>query len=168
MSELIFFKENHCLFRKKVYLCAFGRGGVSFHKQEGDGATPGGTFSLRQVFYRPDRVASPITGLPITALTPNMGWCDDPQDPLYNQLISLPYPGRHEELWREDHVYDLIIVVGYNDDPVVPGKGSAIFIHLARENYSPTEGCLAFNHADLLEILKGLTPESRLVVKKLV
>lgn len=148
----------------KVYFCAFGLGGTVVAKKEGDGGTPVGTFPLRQVFYRPDRVAAPTTTLPLQALTPLMGWCDEVGDPLYNQLVWLPYAGRHEVLWREDHVYDLILVVGYNDAPVIPGHGSAIFIHLARENYPPTEGCLAFNQPDLDEILICLTPHSTVTI----
>lgn len=165
MSNLIFFEKNKCKLNNKVYFCAYGKGGVILDKKEGDGGTPVGTFSLRQVFYRPDRLSPPVTTLPVQPLTPLMGWCDAESDPLYNQLIVLPYAGRHEKLWREDYVYDLILVVGYNDAPIVVGKGSAIFIHLARENYSPTEGCLAFSKVDLEEILSQLTPESKVIIQ---
>lgn len=164
MSSLIFFEKNKCRLADKVYSCAFGRGGTVLDKKEGDGGTPVGTFPLRQVFYRPDRVAPPVTALAIQPLTPAMGWCDETANPLYNQLVWLPYAGRHEVLWRADHVYDLILVIGYNDEPVIPGKGSAIFIHLARKNYPPTEGCLAFNQADLREILAYLTLNSTVTI----
>ncbi|WP_052046302.1 L,D-transpeptidase family protein [Candidatus Paracaedibacter symbiosus] len=164
MKKLIFYKKNFCKLDQQIYPCAFGKGGIVLNKVEGDGATPIGTFPLRQVFYRPDRLKPPVTQLPVTALHRDMGWCDDVEDPLYNQLVILPYSGRHEVLWRDDSVYDLILVVGYNDDPVVPGKGSAIFIHLAKENYPPTEGCLAFSFPDLESILRELTPESEVVI----
>jgi L,D-peptidoglycan transpeptidase YkuD (ErfK/YbiS/YcfS/YnhG family) len=146
------------------FACALGKNGVHVDKREGDGATPAGNFLLRSVFYRPDRLAPPPTGLKLRPLDRQDGWCDDPAAADYNRLIRLPSPHRHEQLWREDHVYDLIVEVGYNDAPVVPGKGSAIFIHLAREDYAPTEGCIAFNREDLLAILARLGPSSRLVV----
>jgi len=104
------------------------------------------------------------TSLPVTAITPSTGWCDDPADPLYNQLVTLPYPGRHEKLWREDHVYDIIIVVGYNDDPAIPYKGSAIFIHLLSAMETPTAGCIAFYRKDLINIIKQIDSTTYLTV----
>jgi L,D-peptidoglycan transpeptidase YkuD (ErfK/YbiS/YcfS/YnhG family) len=146
------------------YRCSFGKGGIKQDKMEGDGATPRGIFPLREIFYRSDRLKKPKTQLKATPLHPDFGWCDDPTDPMYNQFVPLPYPGRHEILWREDHVYDLILVVGYNDDPIVPYKGSAIFIHLAREDYQPTEGCIALSLPDLLSILAQINPTTKLVI----
>jgi L,D-peptidoglycan transpeptidase YkuD (ErfK/YbiS/YcfS/YnhG family) len=135
--------------------CALGRGGVAAPgaKQEGDGATPAGVWPLRRLLYRPDRLAAPRTRLAVAALEPDDGWCDAPGDPAYNQPVTLPWPASAEHLWRDDGVYDLIVVLGYNDDPVVPGAGSAIFLHVARADYSPTEGCVALAPADLLEVL---------------
>jgi L,D-peptidoglycan transpeptidase YkuD (ErfK/YbiS/YcfS/YnhG family) len=153
--------ENHT----RVFNCALGKGGVSPDKREGDGATPLGSFELRQAFYRPDREAQPKTNLNLHALTPEDGWCDDPASGDYNKQVRLPYAQRHERLWREDRLYDLIVVVGYNDAPVVPGRGSAIFLHLAREDYAPTEGCIAFKREDLLTILAKLGPGSRVVIE---
>jgi L,D-peptidoglycan transpeptidase YkuD (ErfK/YbiS/YcfS/YnhG family) len=140
--------------------CSLGRSGVADarNKRESDGATPLGRWPMRQVFYRPDRIAAPTTALPVVALTPAMGWCDDPASPLYNQRVELPFPASHEKLWREDHVYDLIVELGYNDDPIVPGKGSAIFLHIARPGFSPTEGCVACRLEDLLDLLKHAKP----------
>jgi L,D-peptidoglycan transpeptidase YkuD (ErfK/YbiS/YcfS/YnhG family) len=136
--------------------CALGRGGVvaADLKREGDGATPLGIWPLRQVFWRPDRLATPETGLQFISLTPAMGWCDDPHNLLYNRPVTLPFPAGHEKLWREDDVYDLIVSLGYNDDPAIAGKGSAIFLHVARPDYSPTEGCIACAREDLLDLLK--------------
>ncbi len=96
----------------------------------------------------------PDTNLPLHIIKENDGWCDDPQSPDYNHKVTLPYPFSHENLWRDDHVYDLIVPIGYNDKPVVAGKGSAIFMHLAHEDYRPTEGCVALQREDLLEVLK--------------
>lgn len=146
------------------YRCALGRAGVTATKREGDHQTPLGTFPLRAVLYRPDRLAPPVTGLPCRALTPADGWCDDPASSDYNRRVILPHPARHEILWRDDSVYDLIVVVGYNDAPVVPGAGSAIFMHLARDGYAGTEGCVAFAREDLLTILAELSPDSRVLI----
>src|SRR5690349_19115621 len=96
-----------------------GRGGVRADKGEGDGASPEGIFPLIAAYYRPDRVAPPVTGLELTALCPEQGWVDDPGDPLYNRPVPLPYPARHERMWREDGLYDLVVVIGYNTDPPV-------------------------------------------------
>lgn len=141
--------------------CALGRGGVvpSASKREGDLASPAGLWPLRQVFYRPDKFATPPrSGLPCTPLSPELGWCDAPTDPAYNQLVALPYPASAERLWREDDVYDLIVVLGYNDDPPRPGAGSAIFFHLARPDWRGTEGCVAITREAMLELLPTLGP----------
>lgn len=141
-----------------VYRCALGRGGVRRDKREGDGATPAGRFPLRRVLYRPDRMAAPETGLQTVALTPDDGWCDDPGDAGYNRPVRLPYPARHERMWRADGLYDIVVVIGHNDDPVVPGRGSAVFLHVAREDYGPTEGCVALALDDLQAVLTLATP----------
>lgn len=146
------------------FRCAIGRGGVKLDKREGDGATPIGTWSLREVIYRADRLVRPGTVLPTRKMKPNDGWCDAPADPLYNMPVTHPYPSSAEWLWRADNIYDLIVVVGYNDAPVVPGKGSAIFLHVARSDYAPTAGCIAFAKRDLLKILKRLNTNARVIV----
>src|SRR3954467_9687623 len=130
--------------------CAIGPAGIGTKAGEGDGVTPQGVFAIREIFYRPDRMAKLHVHLPLRATAPDDGWCDAPDDPNYNRLVKLPYGASHEELWREDHLYDLILVLGYNDDPVVPGKGSAIFLHLARPDYAHTHGCVAVKHDDAL------------------
>ena len=134
--------------------CALGHGMMAARKREGDGATPLGTWELRQVFYRPDRMTRPITGLPLAPLHPAYGWCDDPADRHYNRLVHLPYPARSEQLWRDDHLYDLIVVLGYNDLPRIRGRGSAIFMHVAGTDGAHTEGCVALSATDLRDVLK--------------
>jgi len=137
---------------------ALGRGGVRERKQEGDGATPAGLLPLRRVLYRADRVARPRTAVPVMPLAPHDGWCDDPTHADYNRPVRLPHDGRHEALWRPDAVYDLIGVLGWNDAPVVRGVGSAIFLHVARPDFAPTEGCIALALLDLRSLLEaGLT-----------
>ncbi|HVH79911.1 MAG TPA: L,D-transpeptidase family protein [Stellaceae bacterium] len=144
---------------------ACGKAGVHANKREGDHASPAGTFPLLQVFYRPDRLAAPKTGLPLAALTPGDGWCDDPDDPNYNRFVTLPYPASHEELWRNDGLYDLIVVIGYNTGPIMPDKGSAIFLHCARPDLAGTEGCIAVAREVLLPLLGLLGPGSRITIK---
>jgi L,D-peptidoglycan transpeptidase YkuD (ErfK/YbiS/YcfS/YnhG family) len=150
----------------KTYPCALGRGGVLTHKIEGDGATPIGTFALRQLFYRADRLALPLTKIPTRAIQQHDGWCDAPSDENYNQLVSMPYSASVENLWRDDRVYDLIVVMGYNDAPVVPGKGSAIFMHIATPDYAPTAGCVALSQSDLLAVLKSLPEHPAITIEK--
>jgi L,D-peptidoglycan transpeptidase YkuD (ErfK/YbiS/YcfS/YnhG family) len=145
--------------------CALGRSGVTQDKREGDGATPAGVMALRLVFYRPDRLAQPLTRLPVRALQPEDGWCDDPASPEYNRHVRRPFPARHESLWRDDALYDLIVALGWNDAPPVPGSGSAIFLHLAGEGYPPTEGCVALARPDLLRLLADCGPGDRLTVR---
>jgi L,D-peptidoglycan transpeptidase YkuD (ErfK/YbiS/YcfS/YnhG family) len=142
--------------------CAVGPGGIGDKTREGDGITPRGTFALREIFYRADRLAPPRTVLPLRAIKPEDGWCDAPDDPNYNRLVALPYPASAERMWRDDHLYDLVAVVGYNDDPVVPDKGSAIFLHLAKADYAPTAGCVALTEADLRAALEQLRPGDRI------
>ncbi len=146
--------------------CALGKNGVrpAEDKREGDGASPLGTWAIRRVLYRPDRGPVPVTALPVTALTPDDGWCDAPADPLYNQPVPLPYPASHEVLWREDGVYDLIVILGHNDDPPVPGMGSAIFLHLARPGFTGTEGCIALTRPDLEALLALARPGDSLAI----
>jgi L,D-peptidoglycan transpeptidase YkuD (ErfK/YbiS/YcfS/YnhG family) len=137
---------------------ACGKAGVTADKREGDHASPEGTFPLLRAFYRPDRLAVPKTALPLAALTPEDGWCDDPADPRYNTLVALPYPASHEEFWRADGLHDVIVVIGYNTDPVVPGKGSAIFLHCASPDFAGTEGCIAVAREVLVPLLGLLGP----------
>lgn len=146
--------------------CTLGKGGVigAKQKREGDGATPLGVWRMKRVFYRPDRVARPETRLPVVPLSPHDGWCDAPDHPLYNRPVRLPFASSHETLWREDHVYDVIVELAHNDDPVVPGWGSAIFFHLARPDYRPTEGCVAIALEDMLAALKQAGPGSHIEV----
>lgn len=152
-------------FQGKSYRCAVGKNGFATEKKEGDGCSPIGSFALRECWYRADRLPAPQTHLPLRIITENDGWCDDVTHPEYNQHITLPFAASHEKLWREDHVYDLIIPLGYNDVPIVKGKGSAIFMHLAKQNYSGTEGCIALAKEDLLEILKHCSTETVITIK---
>jgi L,D-peptidoglycan transpeptidase YkuD (ErfK/YbiS/YcfS/YnhG family) len=144
---------------------AIGPGGIAIKGGEGDGITPRGSFPVREIFYRADRIAKPATALPLRAIEEDDGWCDAPDDPNYNRLVKLPYPASAENIWREDHLYDLVAVLGYNDDPVVPGKGSAIFLHLARPDYSATHGCVALAYDDALAAIAQLRLGDEVVIE---
>lgn len=139
----------------KRFDCTLGRSGVCLpeDKTEGDGKTPIGTYPLRQLIYRADRVPRPKTDLPLEYLTPDTGWCEDPSHPDYNTRIKLPHDSEHDKMTRDDNLYDLTVVIGYNDDPPVPGKGSAIFMHIARPAFTPTAGCIGLKQEDLLAVL---------------
>ncbi|OFX14023.1 MAG: hypothetical protein A2516_05435 [Alphaproteobacteria bacterium RIFOXYD12_FULL_60_8] len=146
--------------------CALGRDGVTASKVEGDMKTPLGLMILEEVYYRPDRVDPPITALPLHPLSPSDGWCDDPHDAAYNTKVRLPHTARCESLWREDHVYDVLVVLDWNRHPVRPGAGSAIFLHVARPEYAPTEGCVALALKDLVALLNDTRPGDRLRVEE--
>jgi L,D-peptidoglycan transpeptidase YkuD (ErfK/YbiS/YcfS/YnhG family) len=147
------------------FRCAIGRSGRRRDKREGDGATPVGSWSMRRLLYRADRLAMPQTALPVSAIAAADGWCDAPADARYNQPVQLPYPASAEALWRADGVYDLIVPLGYNDAPIVPGAGSAIFLHVARADFAPTEGCVALALADLFAVLSEADSESQVIVE---
>jgi L,D-peptidoglycan transpeptidase YkuD (ErfK/YbiS/YcfS/YnhG family) len=132
---------------------------------EGDGATPAGTFPLTSGFYRSDRMAAPRSGLVVRALSPQDAWVDDPADHNYNRLVSLPYPAHTEQMWLDDAVYDLLVVIGYNMDPVVPDAGSAIFLHIARPDFSPTAGCIAVEKNVLVRLMPLLGLGSTITVR---
>ena len=136
--------------------CLVGKAGLiaASDKREGDMATPVGDWPLRRVYYRPDRVALPATSLPSIALTPAMGWCDDPGDANYNMPVELPFNASHERLWREDGLYDFIVVLGHNDSPPRPFLGSAVFLHLYEQDTPHTAGCVAIAKDDMVALLR--------------
>ncbi|MEK7661419.1 MAG: L,D-transpeptidase family protein [Pseudomonadota bacterium] len=144
--------------------CAFGKNGViaAADKREGDGKSPAGTWPIRNVYWRADRGGRPITCFNTIAIEPNFGWCDTPTDSNYNRFVTHPYPVSAEHLWRDDELYDIIVELGHNDSPPVPFMGSAIFLHCAKPDCPPTEGCVALNISDLRRLLKIATPGSAL------
>lgn len=142
--------------------CCLGRGGITAKKHEGDGATPAGSFAILGGYYRPGRLrlrSSPFAMLPIRKTD---GWCDAPDNPNYNSEVSLPFDASHEKLYREDRLYDLILILDYNIHPRVRNRGSAIFFHLTRPDRGPTEGCVAVDPAAMLRLLPRLSPDVRI------
>ncbi len=156
------FPSGQLRWRTNAFRCALGRGGVTRTKVEGDGATPVGRFPLRRLHVRADRLPEIATSLPHRAIRRTDGWCDDPAELSYNQLIQLPFFGSHEAMWRADGLYDLVVEIGYNDDPPKPGLGSAIFMHVAKPGYQPTDGCVALALQDLKSLLAEITPSTEI------
>lgn len=144
--------------------CALGRSGIRAIKREGDGATPLGTWPLRRVVYRADAGPRPLTSLPIRPIAGSDGWCDAPGDPNYNRGVRHPYPASAERMWRADHLYDLVLILGHNDCPRVRGGGSAIFLHVARAGFTPTEGCVALSRRDARLLLARVDRRTVLTV----
>jgi len=144
--------------------CALGRSGVVSFKREGDGGTPYATLRPVRIYFRRDRWQDRQFALPYSAISPHDGWCDDVTSPRYNRAITLPSAQSHETLWRQDHLYDVVIETDWNRNPAIRGRGSAIFIHLARPLYTPTEGCIALDRKGLKLLLPLLRPLTRIVV----
>jgi L,D-peptidoglycan transpeptidase YkuD (ErfK/YbiS/YcfS/YnhG family) len=147
-----------------VWPCALGRGGVIARKREGDGGSPRAALRVLRGFYRPDRLRRPVSPLPFAPLHPTDGWCDDPRHPRYNRPVRLPFSAGHERMWRDDHLYDVVVVLDWNMRPAIRGCGSAIFLHLARPGFAPTEGCVAVAPSTMRHLLRRLKPGSRLLI----
>jgi L,D-peptidoglycan transpeptidase YkuD (ErfK/YbiS/YcfS/YnhG family) len=136
--------------------CAIGRGGRKALKREGDGATPLGHFALKDAYYRADRITRPRLGRALRALRRDDGWCDAVGDRNYNRPVRHPYASSAERMWREDGLYDLVVVLDYNLRPRIAGRGSAIFLHCARSGHAPTEGCIAVRREELVRLLQRI------------
>jgi len=143
---------------------ALGRGGIMANKREGDGGTPKGTFRPRQVWWRADRHPRPHTFLPVRPIRPEDAWCEDPASRHYNQPMRLDHASGGDRLQRDDHLYDFIVEIDHNNTPRIAGRGSAVFLHLARENFSPTAGCISMTKASMLRLLQRLGPETKIVI----
>lgn len=158
--------ENELEFGGVRYRCAVGKNGFTHEKIEGDNCTPTGVFPLRACWWRADKLDNaPRTVLPKREISAADGWCDEPTDPYYNTHVKLPFAASHEKLWREDDVYDVIVPLGYNDSPVEAGKGSAIFLHVARPDYAGTEGCVALALPDLLAVLAKVDAVTQMEIR---
>lgn len=143
---------------------ALGRSGIMDRKREGDGHTPSGTYRMLGVLYRPDRVTRPKTGLPVNAIRPDLGWCDDPAHRRYNRPVRLPFAAGHERMWREDALYDIVVILDHNFDHPRRGAGSAVFLHLAGPGFPPTAGCVAVALPAMRRLLAQARVGSRLVI----
>ena len=161
---LIKIKKNGTLiFKKFQFKCALGKSGVKKNKKEGDGATPHGIFSIGKIYYRADRIRKINTNLCSKIIKKNMGWCNNPNDKYYNKEFNLSLKKKGEKIFRKDHIYDAFIIINYNMNPVIPNKGSAIFLHLTKK-YKPTAGCVAISFKDFLTLTKFIKPRDKIQI----
>jgi L,D-peptidoglycan transpeptidase YkuD (ErfK/YbiS/YcfS/YnhG family) len=144
---------------------ALGRGGIKANKREGDGATPSGHFRLKRLWWRADRHPRPRTRLPVRRIRPDDGWCEDPADRRYNRPVPVPKASTADRLTRADHLYDFIIEIDHNTRPRIAGRGSAVFIHVARPGFAPTAGCVALTLPALRRLIARLGPDTRLTIE---
>jgi L,D-peptidoglycan transpeptidase YkuD (ErfK/YbiS/YcfS/YnhG family) len=165
MSNIVVTADGWFSWHGERHRCALGRAGIIADKHEGDGGTPVGRFHFRRILYRPDRLAEPECNLPIAALAPTDGWCNDPGSADYNCQVRLPTDASAEELWRHDGLYDLLVVMAHNDDPAIAGRGSAIFLHVAPPDGGATEGCVALPLPILLRVVAALEVASVIEIK---
>ncbi len=148
--------RGHLQAGNRVFPVALGRGGIRADKREGDGGTPRGRFRLLRLWWRADRLARPRARLPLRRIAEDDGWCEDPRDRRYNRPVKLSPVSSADRLWREDHLYDLIVELDHNTRPRIPYRGSAVFIHFARKDFTPTAGCVALKRGDLQKLLSLL------------
>lgn len=161
---MITVKNNIIIDNDKSYKCSLGKNGVTQNKLEGDGCTPAGKFRIKQVFYRSDRINLSNINFKKQIIKNNFGWCDDPKRDEYNKLVKLPFYGSAESMYRNDEVYDIICEINYNDNPVIKNKGSAVFIHVAKPDYSATRGCIALCKEDLVCLLKRIDAKTEIYI----
>ena len=158
-------KDKKLYFNKDLFTCSIGRNGLTNNKREGDGKTPVGIFRFTEIFYREDKISKLDFKIKTNIIQKNYGWCDDPRHEMYNKLIKLPSIASAENLYRNDAIYDLLIVINYNMDPVVPFKGSAIFLHIAHDDLKSTEGCIALRRDDLLNVAENISENTVLIIE---
>jgi len=152
----ILIKNKYLFFKHYRIKCAIGKRGIGIKKQEGDLITPKGQFKIKYILYRNDKIKKFVTKIRKKKIQKKMGWCDDPNSKSYNKLIKLPFNYKFEKLFRKDNIYDILFVLNYNMNPIIKNKGSAIFIHLARKNYSSTQGCIAINKVDMFKLIRDI------------
>jgi L,D-peptidoglycan transpeptidase YkuD (ErfK/YbiS/YcfS/YnhG family) len=157
-------KTGYLKYKNFKFRCSLGKGGIKKKVKEGDNITPKGIFKITKVYYRADRIKKIKTSIKIIKIKRNMGWCDDSKSKYYNKQIKLPTNYTHEKLYRNDNLYDLIVVLNYNSNPVIKNKGSAIFIHIARSSYKKTKGCIALKKGDLIKLISQIKKNIRIKI----
>ena len=159
----IIINKNYLTYNKLKVKCAIGRNGIGYKRKEGDLITPYGQFNIQCILYRKDRVKV-STKLKKKIIKKNMGWCNDPKSNHYNKLVKLPFSCNHEKLFKKENIYDIILVLNYNMNPIKKNKGSAIFIHVAKNNFKKTEGCIAIKKQNLIKLLKEISPNTKVKI----
>jgi L,D-peptidoglycan transpeptidase YkuD (ErfK/YbiS/YcfS/YnhG family) len=161
---IIINKSSYLKYKNFRFRCALGKAGIGKKKKEGDNITPKGLYKIVKIYYRKDRIKKVSSEFKLIKITKNIGWCDDPNSEKYNQIINLPTKYSYEKLYRKDNVYDLILVLNYNMDPVIKKKGSAIFIHVAKKNYQSTQGCIALKKNNLIKLISKINKNIKIKI----
>ena len=157
-------KSGYLEYKNLKFRCALGKAGIKKKEKEGDNVTPKGIFKITRVYYRPDRIKNITTEVKKIKIKKNMGWCDDPDSFHYNKQIKLPSKFSHEKLYRKDNLYDLFLVVNYNTNPVIKNKGSAIFLHITKDSYKKTKGCIALKRGDLIQLVSKIKKNTKIKI----
>ena len=161
---IIINKSGYLKYKNLEFRCSLGKAGIEEKKKEGDKITPKGIFKIMRIYYRADRIKNIITSIKKIKIKKDMGWCDDPISNFYNKQIKLPSRYSHEKLYRNDNLYDLVLVLNYNTNPIIKNKGSAIFIHIAKKNYKKTAGCIALKKARLKCLVKEIKKNTKVFI----
>jgi len=161
---IIIKKSGYLQYKNLKFRCALGKAGIKKKEKEGDNVTPKGTFKITKMYYRPDKIKNITSLVKKIKIKNNMGWCDDPSSNLYNRQIKLPNKFGHEKLYRKDNLYDLILVLNYNINPIIKNKGSAIFIHVAKNSYKKTKGCIALKKKHLIELVSKIKKNTKIKI----
>ena len=157
-------QPGYLLYKNFKLRCSLGKNGIKYKKKEGDGCTPSGIFKLIKIYYRKDKIKHLKTKIKKNLISKNIGWCDDPRSKFYNEPIKLPSEFSHEKLYRKDNLYNIIIVLNYNIQPVIKNKGSAIFIHVAKKNYNKTAGCIALKKPHLIKLIEKINKRIKVAI----
>ena len=160
----ILVKNNELMYEDRLFKCAVGMNGLIKNKFEGDGCTPVGIFNFTKIFYRADRLGKLNFKIKSSIIREDDGWCDDTKSKFYNQHIKFPFIESAENLFRSDDLYDLVCVLSYNSDPIIPGRGSAIFLHIAKKDFDGTKGCIAIEKSNIIELAKRITVDSKIKI----
>lgn len=161
---IIINKSGQLKYKDLKFKCALGKAGVGKKRAEGDNITPKGTYKIIQIYYRKDRIKKISSKFKLIKINKNMGWCNDPRSKKYNQLIKLPSKYTYERLFRKDNLYDLILVLNYNINPIIKNKGSAIFMHIAKKKYKKTAGCIGLKKSDLLKLIEIIKKKTKVII----
>ena len=157
-------KSGYLKYKNLRFRCALGKAGIKKKEKEGDNVTPKGIFNIIKMYYRPDKIKNITTDVKKIKIKKNMGWCDDSRSDSYNQQIKLPNKFGHEKLFRNDNLYDLILVLNYNINPTIKYKGSAIFIHIAKNSYKKTKGCIALKKEHLIKLISKIKTNTKIKI----
>jgi L,D-peptidoglycan transpeptidase YkuD (ErfK/YbiS/YcfS/YnhG family) len=162
---MIIIKNSGFLSYKNLkFRCAIGKAGIKKKKKEGDNITPKGIFKITKIYYRSDKIKNIKTPIKKIKIKKNMGWCDDPHSIHYNKQIKLPSKFSHEKLYRKDNLYDLFLVINYNTNPIIKNKGSAIFLHITKDSYKKTKGCIALKKGDLIQLISKIRKNTKIKI----